>query len=357
MILKNLRLHNFRNFSNEVIEFSNLNIICGGNAQGKTNLLEAIYLLSTGRSFRFFNLKDLIKHGEKYFYLEAEMVKDLVAHTIKIYFEESSKKIQLNSTLLPSFTSLLGIMPSVLHAPSDIEIISGLPNVRRRFLNLHIAQYDPLYVHHLARFTKALKQRNFLLRNPKENIEIWEAEMAKSAVYLTEKRKKMIGELSSPLNEIMGVLSQKKETINLHYISSLSENPSSYLAQLEKTRRKDMLLGITQIGPHRDDFVSYIDKKALKLFASEGQKRTFTIALRLAEYRMLLDRIKSPPLLSFDDFGSHLDETRQNELKSLIQNLNQVFITLPDKGAIFKDRKTNFIPLQDGKVANSLLPV
>lgn len=348
MILKTLRLHNFRNFNDEVIEFNpSLNIICGGNAQGKTNLLEAIFLLSTGRSFRTFQLKDLIKHGEKYFLIEAEIVKDLVAQTIKIYFDETQKKIQHNSTLIPSFTSLLGIMQSVLHAPCDIDIISGLPNIRRRFLNLHIAQWDPLYVHHLARFSKALKQRNFLLKNPQENIEIWEIEMAKSAAYLTEKRRKMLQELNSPLNDIMQILSQKKESIHLHYVSSISDN---YLAQLEKSRKKDSILGVTQIGPHRDDFISYIDKKLLKLFASEGQKRTFTLSLRLAEYRLLSDRIKSLPLLSLDDFGSHLDEARQHELKALIQNLTQVFITLPTVNNIWQDRKNDFIVLESGKV-------
>lgn len=361
MILKTLHLHNFRNFQNETVSFGpELNIIFGNNAQGKTNLLEAIYLLSTGRSFRSVHFHELIKHGENYFYIEAEIIKDLVAQTIKIYFDKDSKKIHHNSTLLPSLTSLLGIMPSVVHAPLDIDLISGFPALRRRFLNLHIAQYDPIYVHHLSRYSKALKQRNFLLKSRTEkDIEIWEIEMAKSAAYLTEKRAKTISLINYPLNEIMQILSLKKDKVHLQYLPSISlssDMSASYLSHFEKSRKRDLALGVSTLGPHRDDFNCYIDDKQAKIFASEGQKRSFTTALRLSEHRLLCERILSPALLCIDDFGSHLDEKRQIELKSLIQNLNQVFITIPIKERIWDDRKTDFINVENGKVVDNVLP-
>ncbi|MFA5250947.1 MAG: AAA family ATPase, partial [Parachlamydiales bacterium] len=165
MLLLTLRLHNFRNFSEEFVRFHpHFNLICGENAQGKTNLLEAISLISTGRSFRTSRYQDLIRHGEKFFFLEAGIIKDLVSQTIKIYYDGKEKKIHLSGKALPNFTSLLGLMPSTIYSPQDVELISGFPLIRRRFLNLLLAQSDPLYVHHLSRFLAALKERSYLLK-------------------------------------------------------------------------------------------------------------------------------------------------------------------------------------------------
>lgn len=357
MIIKTLRLLNFRNYSDETFSFGpRLNIIQGGNAQGKTNLLEAIYLLSTGKSFRTAHLNELIMQGKAFFQLEAEIVKDLVGQTISIYFDANQKKALHNTTLLPSFTTLLGIFPSVLHAPSDIELISGLPSIRRRFLNLHLAQPDPVYVHHLSRFFKALKQRNFLLKSQNLNsIEVWEHEMAKSASYLTLKRGKMIAQLNDPTNQITKVLSNAKEEVTLRYTPALFCDPDmkityeAYAKQLEKCRKKDMALKTTTLGPHRDDFICYIDKKPAKIFASEGQKRGLVSALKLAEYSLLCEKLQSPAIMNIDDIGVHLDGERQERLHSLIKNLNQVFITTPENPNKWIGEDFKIITISDGK--------
>jgi DNA replication and repair protein RecF len=356
MILKTLRLHNFRNYEDETISFGpNLNIIIGGNAQGKTNLLEAIYLLSIGRSFKAAHLKELIMQGKSYFQIEAEIVKDLVAQTIKIYFDDHQKKVLHNSNPLPSFTSLLGILPSVMHAPSDIELISGQPSVRRRFLNLLLAQHDPLYVHHLSRYFRALKQRNFLLKTQNlSSIEVWEDEMAKSASYLIIKRDKAVAQLSAPINQIMKTLSNMGEEIILRYMpgmvstGELNTTYNSYLKQLEKNRPKDLLLKNTLFGPHRDDFICYLDKKAAKIYASEGQKRCLISSLRLAEYNLLSNRLQFPAIMNIDDIGIHLDEERQKKMKAYLNNLNQIFITLPTNEKIWHESAT-FIKIANGK--------
>ncbi len=359
MLLLTLRLHNFRNFKEEFIRFHpKLNLIYGENAQGKTNLLEAIYLLSTGRSFRTSNYSDLIRHDEKFFFLEAEIIKDLVSQTIKIYYDGNTKKITHNTQTLPNFTSLLGLMPSTVHAPQDVELITGPPAIRRRFLNLHLAQSDPLYVHHLGRFFKALKERNFLLKkNILSNISIYEAELAKSAVYITQKRAKLIAHLKEPFEHLLPQLTGQKEPFYLRYVPSLNfdeENPKMYLKYkntLEKMRSKDLQFRTTQVGPHRDDFIFYLDQKIAKSFASEGQKRTLASALRLAEYSLLSLRIGSPAILNIDDLGAHLDAKRENLFHSLLKNFNQVFITAQKVSPFFEqESEISAINIKKGKI-------
>jgi len=215
MILKKLFLHNFRNFDNEKFIFEKRNIIYGKNAQGKTSILEAIFLLSLGRSFRTSKLTELIKHKKKFFFIEAEIIKDLVTQKISIYFDRNNKKkIKHNHTSIYSFSHLFGIMPTILHSPYDINIISGYPTKRRRFLNIHLAQKDPLYVYHLTRFYRALKQRNTLLQKKLlTNIEIWEDEIAKSASYITYARNKLLLLLKNPIQNSIDSLSEKTEKI------------------------------------------------------------------------------------------------------------------------------------------------
>ena len=161
MQLKKLYLRNFRNYAEAEVEFSpRLNVFYGENAQGKTNLLEAIYLVSTARSFRTQNLSELIRLGEPFFYLEAHAVRDGAEQTLKLSFDGQTRRLQMAGNSYASFHPLLGTLPSVLYTPQDTDLISGAPALRRRFLNLHLAQRLPLHVHHLARFWRAMKHRN-----------------------------------------------------------------------------------------------------------------------------------------------------------------------------------------------------
>ncbi|KPK33359.1 MAG: hypothetical protein AMS24_01495 [Chlamydiae bacterium SM23_39] len=352
MILKKLFLHNFRNFDNEKFIFEKRNIIYGKNAQGKTSILEAIFLLSLGRSFRTSKLTELIKHKKKFFFIEAEIIKDLVTQKISIYFDRNNKKkIKHNHTSIYSFSHLFGIMPTILHSPYDINIISGYPTKRRRFLNIHLAQKDPLYVYHLTRFYRALKQRNTLLQKKLlTNIEIWEDEIAKSASYITYARNKLLLLLKNPIQNSIDSLSEKTEKIDLKYLPGLSFQEDtkktylSYLQQLEKNRKKDLYMGTTQFGPHRDDFTIYISKKPAKNYASEGQKYSISTAIRLAEYKIL----NYNAIINIDDIGVHLDEKRIYNLKQILESFSQIFITTSIKNEIFE--KENIIKIQEGKI-------
>ncbi len=351
--LKTLHLYNFRNYSNFTFNFSkNLNIICGQNASGKTNLLEAIHLISMGKSFKTLNLKDLIKHNENYFFLEAEIINKNISQIIKIYYNGITKKIIHNANSYPTFTSLLGILPVILHSPDDLNLIKGKPTLRRKFLNFYLAQEDPLYVHHYLRFTKALKQRNYLLKAQKTHLlKPFNIELAKSAAYLTIKRKAFLKNLQKPLNEIIKNLSDIINQLKIHYLSSIPDENDlektnlSYLKILEQNQKKDLDFKTTLLGPHRDDFSIQFSKKAAKNFASEGQKKIILYAIRFAQWQLLNSKHKQKPLFLIDDFDAHLDEKHKNNLKKAFKSFSQVFITMPKTTEYFKN--AHFINLKD----------
>ncbi len=352
MILKELYLHNFRNFGVAQVKFGRgINLICGDNGQGKTNLLEALFLLSTGRSFRTQHLSELIYHEKGFFFLEAKIVQNSVTETLGLSFDGQAKRVEHNAMRFSSFQPLLGLLPSTLFAPQDLDLIVGSPAYRRRFLNLHLAQSDPLYVHHLLRFHRALKQRNSLLRyQSQEGIEVFEQEMALSAAYLFEKRNDLLRELNDHLQDTCKKLSS--EPLQLRYFPSQStQEPlqTSYLAQLQKNRSRERQLGISLHGPHRDDFLILLEDKPARLFASEGQKRTAIAALRLAEWRRLAKQVDLPPLFGIDDFEMHLDQRRQGLFQDALNELGQVFITTPQTLPVWKNVQK--VAIQGGAVS------
>ena len=301
--LKQIRLFQFRNFKELDLEFGNgLNAIIGPNAIGKTTLLEAIHFLSIGRSFRTNKLGEIIKKGANSFTIQAFFSKDGVDQTLSIFYDGTNKDIKHNQTSYNSFSPLLGLFPTVVYSPFDIELIHGGPQERRRFLNILIAQANPLYIYYLTRYTKALAQRNALLRKKQTStIEIWEDDLIKSALFLQEKRSEAIHRLSIKTKVFYKELSSNSEEIELQY------KPSKISTQVfEKSREREFAFGYSLLGAHRDDLEMHINGLPAKNYASEGQKRTIIAALKLAETECL-----EPALLLIDDFGVHLDQARK----------------------------------------------
>ncbi len=331
-MLKKLYLHHFRNYTQKEISFSpGVNWICGNNAQGKTNLLEAIYLLSTGRSFRTHLLNQMIQQGAGFFYIEAEIEKEGVSQTLKLSFDGETKKVEYNATTYAHFTPLLGVVPHVLYAPEDLSVVAGTPSHRRRFLDLHLSQIDPLYLHHLARYHKAMRQRNELLKSKTEvAIDPWEMAMAQNAQYLLEKRKKLMQELKGPLLAQMEQISSGNDPIAMKYQGTLSGTSAEELLQeWQKSRKKELHIGTTLYGPHRDDVLFSIGSLSAKSYASIGQQHSVAAALRLCLWEHLKTHVGEPPLFSVDDFGAHLDSTRQNRFQEELLKLGQIFLTSP----------------------------
>ncbi|MCH9631132.1 MAG: DNA replication and repair protein RecF [Chlamydiia bacterium] len=360
MHLVSLKLRNFRNYKEETVTFDpKINLIIGENGAGKTNLLEAIYFLSTGRSFRTNLLKDMIHKDHSLFFIEATFVKDGVTQTLKVGYDETNKKIEHNATELGSFSNMLGIMPSVIFSPKDIHLISGSPQERRRFLNLHLAQSDPVYVYHLLRYTKALKQRNAFFKQKKlDGIECYEEEMALSSIYLMTERKNALSKLENLVKLKMSSLSNAQDDFKINYQPSLSGkfDNASFIKQFEKMRPKELLCKSTLVGPHRDDFHILQDNNLAKSYASEGQKRTFLSALKFSEWNLLKESTNASPIMSIDDIGMHLDQTRKNLLKDYMSSFSQVFLTVPSDPLIEEYTKCR-IEIADGKIKSSTSPL
>lgn len=331
VILKELRLINFRNYEKEKVSFSpEVNIIEGPNGHGKTNLLEAIFFLSFGRSFRTNTLAEILMHGKGSFAIEALFERDNMSQRLLIQYEKGTRKLQYNDTNYPNFSQLLGLIPSVIYSPSDIELIIGAPQIRRRFLNLHLAQIDPLYVFHLTRYSKALKQRNLLLKRKKpDTIVIWEEEMAKSAEYLVTMRQKLLEDLSSYLLPYYEQLVPIQEELKVEYAPSLLGDTDTFQKHWEKSRKREMEIGNTMAGPHRDDWTVIRDGQNAKNYASEGQKRSIIAAIKLAEFQRLKERSHITPIFCIDDFGIHLDEHRISLFKEQLVHMGQVFLSTP----------------------------
>lgn len=334
MKLLSIYLRHFRNYEEAHITFSpQLNYIYGENGQGKTNLLEAIYLLITGRSFRTHHLTDLIYFGTSNFYLEVHFEKNGVEQILKFSFDGKSRVIFHNATPVPSLSTLLGLLNGVIISPEDYLLIKGGPTARRQFLDLQIACETPLYLHHLSRYVRAMKQRNTLLRRRKlETIAIWEEQMAESAAYLTLKRHATIQEL-----EKEDVMKNHIDPLSLVYQTTAplkkqtEEIKTYFLKQYEKGRPREVEQGNTLTGPHRDDLLIRVDGKEARFFASEGQTRSCVTALRLAQWSRLKKMTGEIPLLCIDDVGISLDKERENQLYNQLESLGQVFITSPRK--------------------------
>jgi len=330
-----------------------VNVLYGENAQGKTNLLEAIYLIATGRSFRTPYLQELIRRGETFFYLEAILSKEGIDHTIQIAFDGKNKKLNLDGNAYSTLQHLLGFLPSVLHTPWDSELIDGSPAIRRRFLNIHLAQKDPLYIHHLSRYWRAMMQRNALLKaHELSAIECWEIEMAESAAYLWKMRQGFIDAIKVPLKANGHLLSSGKEKHDIRFLSS--SQPDNYLTQLAKNRPREKILGSTLSGPHRDDFSLWIDDLASRSFASEGQKKTAVFGLRLAEWELFTQITGVPAILGIDDLGLHLDRNRESLFRQALGQVGQTFITTPHPvDDLFKDHELRKFLVSSGNIVQA----
>jgi DNA replication and repair protein RecF len=335
VFLKSLYVRYFRNFEELAVDFTDgINEVVGANAQGKTSLLEALYFCLTGSSFRAAHLKDLIKHREKGFFVEAVFEKQAVEHRLAVSYDGALRRVFLNRTQCSSATVLLGLMTGVAFTPGDVFLVKGSPLFRRRYLDLQIAQIDPLYVHHLSRYTKALKQRNALLRQKKvETISCWEAELASSAAYLVWKRRKAISFLREMAAAFFKEFIGDSDFFDLSYRSTASHIEEleaiklHFVQEYAKRRQQEIAYRMTLVGPHRDDLQILLNEKPFREFGSEGQQHLAAISLKLAEWHYLKEQAQEMPLMIIDDFATALDATKRRLLFEKLPSLGQVFLS------------------------------
>lgn len=335
MYIEKIRLQNFRNYENLEIDLNkNINIIYGENAQGKTNIIESIFLCAFGKSFRTSKEKEMIKFNKEKSLVEAFYQKKDRDGKIKIELG-NKKQISLNGIKIKKLSELLGNINIVIFTPEDINILRDGPVKRRRFLDMMIGQLRPNYVYNLNMYTKTIEQRNNYLRQikeenkPEEMLEIWDEKLAEYGEKVYIYRKEFIEKIYNKINEIHGNITDNKETLKIEFISNC-DNKENYLKLLKERRKLDIIKGFTTKGIHRDDFVIYINGKEVNIYGSQGQNRTVVLSLKIAELNVIYEEIGEYPILLLDDFMSELDEVRRKNFLNNIKN-TQVILTCTEK--------------------------
>ena len=334
MYINEIKLKNFRNYNNQEIKLKNgINLFYGNNAQGKTNIIESIFLCSMGKSFRARRDKELIKFEENNSNIEIKYTKKDREGNIK-YIIGEDKNILINNVQIKKMSEILGNINIVLFSPEDINIIKDGPSNRRKFLNMMISQLRPNYIYTYNLYLKTLEQRNNYLKNINlENknddlLDIYDEKLAEYGTIINKYRDEFINKIKEKIEEIHKKVTKQKETLKLKYISDCFEK-EKFLKDLRLNRRQDIEKGHTTLGIQRDDIYFFINTKKIDVYGSQGQQRTSILSLKLAELEIIKDEIGEYPILLLDDFMSELDEERRLNFLKNIEN-TQIIITCTD---------------------------
>ena len=340
MWIKKVKIKNFRNYEDQEVELNkNINVFFGENAQGKTNIIESIFLCSMGKSFRTKKDKELIMFNKENASVYIEFKKEDRDGKIKI--EISDKKIIfLNGIKINKLSELLGNINVVIFTPDDINILKDGPQKRRKFLDMMICGLKPNYINVLKLYSNTLEQRNNYLRqikfeNKDENLlDIWDEKLAEYAERIFKYREEFIEKIKNKIKSIHSEITNNKENIDITYISECKRK-DIYLKLLKNNRKIDIIKGYTTSGVHRDDFNIYINNNIVNVYGSQGQQRTAILSLKLSELKVVYEEIGEYPILLLDDFMSELDEKRK---KSFLENIKdmQVIITCTEKIGVEK---------------------
>ncbi len=324
------------------------NVIIGDNAQGKTNILEAIYTAINGKSFRTKNDIELIKAQEVNCQIRLNFIKNQREQQIDMLIsKDNKKKIAINEVALNKTFELIGYLNIILFSPEDLKLVKGSPTERRRFLNREISNIDKKYLNYLVSYNRVLNQKNKFLKFNVEKTEdasfdIWDEQLAKYAKYIVVKRANYIRQLSQRANKIHSQLSEAKELLTLDYLSDFFDENNAIIEEkaiekLKNSRSKDIRYGYTTVGPHREDIEFFINQKNLKKYGSQGQQRSALLAIKLAEIEIIKDVIGEYPILMLDDVMSELDNKRQMILLKEIKRTQTLLTTTDLHGLNNKD--------------------
>jgi len=360
MKVESLKLVNFRNYINESLKFSDgLNVIVGKNAQGKTNLLESIYFFCIAKSPRINKDKELINFEKENSKIETSIKRDFGKIKVEIFFSKNQKKtIKINETTINRVGDLFGILNAVYFSPDEMKLVKESPDNRRRFLDVDISQMNKNYFYNLLKYEKIIDHRNKLLKTAKsldeinDSLSIFTSQAVDVASKIIFERLKFIEKLKPILEKTHENLTNGTEKIKLEYSGVVGKDVSDIKQKLEKlfekNKQKDFELRYTSIGPHRDDFKIFVNNIDVRAFGSQGQQRTATLSLKLAELEIFKDETGEYPLLLLDDVLSELDESRQKKLLEYCKK-TQVFLTCTD----FKEKidfDYNLIKVKNGEI-------
>ncbi len=325
MKVNSLKLKNFRSYAEASVDFSSgINLICGQNGQGKTNLVEAIMLLALSKSPRSHSDEDMLKKNENFFMAEANVSLSFGEVTVKAVYDEMGKHFFVNGNEIKKVSELFGNLVAVYFSPDDLKIVSESPAERRDFMDTDISELSGHYYNLVQRYSKVLVQRNRLLKTIHSKselmpqIEVWDEQLASLASLIVRTRKNFINKISAPASEIMKYLSKEADELKISYVGAKGESAAEIkeevLGALKFNIDRDMELGYTTIGPHRDDIKFELNGNEAKTFASQGQQRSIVLALKLAEMQVFENELGEKPILVLDDVFSELDLSRQKKL-------------------------------------------
>ena len=366
MYLNHLNIINYKNIASVELDFSQgINCFTGKNGAGKTNLLDAVYYLSFCKSF--FNPADnqIVRHDEDFFMIQGNYDRNGNEENVYAGFKLNQKKqFKRNKKEYSKLSEHIGLLPLVMISPVDERLIIESSDIRRRFIDSVISQFDKSYLEYLIRYNRALTQRNSLLKNWKNlngnnvtQLEIWDNQLFMNGKIIFEKRLKFITEIVPVFQNYYLRLSGQNETVDLNYISHFQKE--DYINLLNENREKDLILGYTTKGVHRDDIELILNNYPVRQDGSQGQKKSFLIALKLAQYDFLYSCNGFSPILLLDDIFDKLDDERGNNLINLVvqPHFQQILITDTQKdrlNSVVKEtgRDFCFFEVKEGEVIN-----
>jgi len=357
MVLKSISINNFRNLDNKNINFENyFNVFYGKNGQGKTNILESIYLLFNLKSFRFANNIDFIKFGHSYSTIVGISKCNNIENNYNLKIEKSTKNLLINDKKPNHLSDFYGDLKVIVFTPDDTNIVKGYPAVRRALLDRAIFLSSPTYLKDLKHFNNCLKQRNSLLKAPDKSLDVWTEFYINAAVKVYKERINYIQRIKPIFNKIYSNINYSKELVDIIYLNNLTD--INYIKKkleddLDKNNYREKEFGMTLYGPHKDDLEFYINEKHIKAYGSQGQQKSFILAFKAAQVLDIKNQTGYSPILLLDDISSELDMDRQKDfLKFLIDNKGQTFITTTDNSFYEKNLKNEntFYEIKDGKI-------
>lgn len=346
MYLENLKLKSFRNYHETELEFSpGINVLIGENAQGKTNLLEAIYVLAMTRSHRTSNDRELIEFSERNAFLEGVIAKNTGCLRLSLSLSNKGKTGRVNHLETPRLSQYIGNLNVILFSPEDLSLVKGAPTVRRRFIDMEFGQIDATYLYELTQYRTILKNRNAYLRqlqmkqaNDRIYLEVLTDQLVESGARIIAKRLEFLKDLEGYARDLQKDITQGRENLSFRYKSTvnLDEAGEDQKTIAERMKRefsavsdRETFQGTTLIGPHRDDVTFMVNDRNVQTYGSQGQQRTTALAVKLAEIGLMHDRTGEYPVLLLDDVLSELDGKRQTHLLKTIQDRVQTFLTTP----------------------------
>lgn len=343
MYIQELALSSFRNYSEMHITLDKgINIFKGDNAQGKTNILEAIYLCATARSHRTSQEKEVIKWDEEAAHITLDVQKRTFEDKIDFHITQKGKAVAINKMPVAKLGELFGTVTVVMFSPEDLQLIKKSPKERRRFIDIELCQFNKLYYYALKQYYKVLKQRNNALKQythgvDSEMLDVWDMQYVSYAKEVIEKRSEFIKQINALAKQIHADISGGKEDLEVVYEPNVQADHIE--DKVARYRQKDIMTQSSSVGPHRDDLKFLINGMDVKVYGSQGQQRTVVLSLKLAELRLMQENMGEAPILLLDDVLSELDDNRQKYLFSYTENIQTLITCTGVEQSVWNNQK------------------